>query len=71
MAKTNCTTATNNKQVICSNHGGSECKQCIHNTPHSPKAINPLCPRSCVQKFSYCTCAIDGGQGGQVQCFEV
>lgn len=59
------------QKVICSNKGGSECKGCKHNTPHAVNGITPGYQWQCSTKYHYCTCATDGGAGGQVRCFPV
>ena len=55
----------NKMKVICSNAGGKECQDCIHNEPHEDKGFK------CSEKTTYCPSAIDGGAGDKVQCHKM
>lgn len=58
-------------KVICSHRGGIECHDCKHNKAH--EVI--LYDRERVEDFEvhkgYCACAINGGGGDTVACYEL
>jgi len=62
-------------KVICSNAGGKECQDCMHNNPHALHSYyddNTIASTAaCTLKKDYCPYAIDGGEGDKVACYPV
>ncbi len=60
------------KKVICSNTGGPECGDCKHNNPHDaePHTCHVCHAEGNVVHESFCSCAINGGGGDLVGCYE-